>query len=171
MADFYVESSTTGAYFLPMEERVARLEGEMRDVKSLLFRLEPMIIRIDATLTSTLPQLATRAEMASMRADITKEIADTRTDLAKEIADTRSDLAKDIADTRADLAKDIADTRADLTKDIADTRADLGKDISDLRVEMHQKLMDLPTKTYMWGILAVLITAYGSGLATLAVLK
>jgi hypothetical protein len=99
-----------------MEERVARLELDMRDVKSLLSRLEPMIIRIDATLTSTLPHLATRAEVS--------------------------------------------------------------KEISGLRIEMNQKLSEtnlklseLPTKTYMWGVLAVLIAAYGAGLAALAVLK
>jgi hypothetical protein len=92
-----------------MEDHVARLEGDVRDVKSLLSRLEPMIIRIDATLTSTLPHLA--------------------------------------------------------------TRADVGKDTSGLRIEMNQQLSELPTKTYMWGILAVLIAAYGAGLAALAVLK
>jgi len=36
----------------------------MRDVKATLARLEPMIGRIDATLTATLPHLATRAELA-----------------------------------------------------------------------------------------------------------
>ena len=33
------------------------------------------------------------------------------------------------------------------------------------------ELAELPTKTYMWGILAVLLTAYACGLAGLAVLK
>ena len=99
-----------------MEDRVALLEGDMQDVKSLLFRLEPLIIRIDATLTSTLPHLATRLEVAAVRSDV-------------------------------------------------------NKDISGLRLEMNQKLSDLPTKTYMWGILGMLIAAYGAGLAALAVLK
>ena len=99
-----------------MEDRVALLEGDMQDVKSLLFRLEPLIICIDATLTSTLPHLATRAAVAAVRSDV-------------------------------------------------------NKDISGLRLEMNQKLSDLPTKTYMWGILGMLIAAYGAGLAALAVLK
>jgi hypothetical protein len=116
MADFYVESSTSEAYFLGVEDRAGRLEGDMQDVKSLLSRLEPMIIRIDATLTSTLPHLATRLEVAAVRSDVTK-------------------------------------------------------DISGLRLEMNQKLSDLPTKTYMWGILGVLIGAHGAGLAASAVLK
>ncbi len=77
----------------------------MRDVKSTLSRLEPLIIRIDATLTSTLPHLATRAELANLRS------------------------------------------------------------------EMNEKFGDVPTKTYLWGLIGVLITAYAAGLAALAVLK
>jgi hypothetical protein len=99
-----------------MEERVARLEEDMKDVKSLLSRLEPVIIRIDATLTSTLPHLATRVE----------------------------------------VGRAVSDLRVEM---------------SSLRVEMNQKLSDLPTRTYMWGILGVLITAYGAGLAALAVIR
>ena len=33
------------------------------------------------------------------------------------------------------------------------------------------ELADKPGKAYLWGVLAVLITAYGAGLAALAVLK
>lgn len=88
----------------------------MKDVKSLLSRLEPVIIRIDATLTSTLPHLATRVE----------------------------------------VGRAVSDLRVEM---------------SSLRVEMNQKLSDLPTRTYMWGILGVLITAYGAGLAALAVIR
>jgi hypothetical protein len=40
-------------------------------------------------------------------------------------------------------------------------------DIAELRTELAEK----PSKTYMWGVLAVLLTAYGCGLAALAVLK
>lgn len=76
-----------------MEARVARLEEDVRDVKAVLARIEPMIIRIDATMTATLPTLATKAELA-----------------------------------------------------------------------------EKPSKTYMWGILGVLITAYAAGLAAMAVI-
>ena len=99
-----------------MEDRVAKLEGDMQDVKSVLSRLEPVIIRIDATLTATLPHLATRAEVHS------------------EVSGLRSE-------------------------------------ISELRIDMTRKLADLPTKTYMWAVLAVLIAAYGAGLAGLAIIK
>ena len=55
MSEFSVEADGRGPYPLAMEDRVARLEEDMRDVKSVLSRLEPMIVRIDATLTATLP--------------------------------------------------------------------------------------------------------------------
>ena len=78
---------------------------EMREVKAILGRLEPMLIRMGARLKATLPHLATKAELA------------------------------------------------------------------DSRSEMRGALADKPSKTYMWGILGVLLTAYACGLAGLAVLR
>ncbi len=106
----------------------------MQEVKSVLSRLEPMIVRIDATLTATLPNLATKAEVANLRSDMTREISGLRTE-------------------------------------IGSLRTDTGKEIAALRTEMIARFADVPTKTYLWGILGVLITAYGSGLAALAILK
>jgi hypothetical protein len=37
--------------------------------------------------------------------------------------------------------------------------------------EQDAKLAAMPSKTYMWGILGVLLTAYACGLAALAILK
>lgn len=50
-----------------MEARVARLEQDMREVKAMLWRLEQIIVRIDTVITSTRPQLATKAELADLR--------------------------------------------------------------------------------------------------------
>ena len=44
-------------------------------------------------------------------------------------------------------------------------------EVADLRTEMVAGFADKPGKTYMWGILAVLLIAYACGLAGLAVLK
>jgi chromosome segregation ATPase len=44
-------------------------------------------------------------------------------------------------------------------------------EVAELRTEMVAGFADMPGKTYMWGILAVLLTAYACGLAGLAVLK
>ncbi len=69
-----------------MEERVARLELDMRDVKSVLSRLEPMIIRIDATLSSTLPHLATRAE-------VSQEISGLRVEMNQKLSEMNEKLS------------------------------------------------------------------------------
>ena len=37
--------------------------------------------------------------------------------------------------------------------------------------QLEVKLAEKPGKTYMWGVLAALLTAYACGLAALAVLK
>jgi hypothetical protein len=98
MPDIPVAGPAGGPYDRGMEARITRLEDDMRDVKSAVVRLEATTIEIKAMLAATLPHLATKAELAQLRAD-------------------------------------------------------------------------LPSKTYMWGILAVLLTAYACGLAGLAVLK
>jgi hypothetical protein len=88
-----------------METRVTRLEEDMRDVKSAIGRLEATTLEIKVMLAATLPHLATKAEVADLKGDLTAALA------------------------------------------------------------------DKPGKTCMWGVLAVLLTAYACGLAALAVLK
>jgi hypothetical protein len=95
-----------------VDERVSRVEENIRNMKSSVARLEDTtnrleiaIVRMEAKLDATLPHLATKAEVAELRADMVAGFA------------------------------------------------------------------DKPGKTYMWGILAVLLTAYACGLASLAVLK
>jgi len=84
-----------GPYYDPlMEARVSRLEEEMREEKAARARLEAAVLRVETILTTTLPHLATKADLA-----------------------------------------------------------------------------EKPSKTYMWGILGVLLTAYACGLAALAVLR
>jgi hypothetical protein len=51
--------------------------------------------------------------------------------------------------------------------DLADVRTELKEDIAEIKVSLAEK----PGRTYMWGILAVLLTAYACGLAGLAVLR
>jgi hypothetical protein len=44
-------------------------------------------------------------------------------------------------------------------------------EVAELRTEMVAGFADKPGKTYMWGILTVLLTAYACGLAGLAIVK
>ena len=45
-------------------DRLDHLERDVREIKTTLARLEPMIIRIDERLVAELPHLATKAELA-----------------------------------------------------------------------------------------------------------
>ncbi len=62
---------------------------------------------------------------------------------------------------------DLAELRTETKTDYADLKTELKSDIARLEVA----LADKPGKTYLWAILAVLLTAYACGLAGLAVLK
>lgn len=143
----------------------------MRDVKVVLSRLEPMIVRMDAVITSTLPQLATKAELGEVRAALQQEIAATRSEVGQEIAATRNELKQEIAETRSELKQEIAETRSDLKQEIGATRSGSQQETSDLRTALRVGLARMPGRTYMWGILTALIAAYAAGLAALAMLR
>ncbi len=101
MPDSPLDRHLPGPYDPGMEQRVSRLEDDMREMKASIVRLESSVhdvrqstARIEAMFAATVPHLATKADLA-----------------------------------------------------------------------------DKPTKTYLWGVLAVLLTSYASGLAALAILK
>jgi hypothetical protein len=70
-----------------LEDRLDRLEGDVHDIKGMLARLEPMIIRIDerlqhvasqaavAAIKATLTHLATKAEMTTGFATLGNAVA------------------------------------------------------------------------------------------------
>ena len=76
MPDIHVENAGAQPYDPRMEACVARLEEDMREVKGILARIEPMIIRIDAVIGATLPTLATKADIADLRSELRSELAD-----------------------------------------------------------------------------------------------
>jgi hypothetical protein len=69
----------------------------------------------------------------------------------------------------ARLETSVAEIKAMLTATLPHlaTKAE----VAGLRTDMVAGFADKPGKTYMWGILAVLLTAYACGLAGLAILK
>jgi len=70
MPDTPVEPPGGTPYDPHLELRVSRLEDDMREMRSVLGQIVPMLARIDATLTGTLPHLATRAELSELRAEL-----------------------------------------------------------------------------------------------------
>jgi hypothetical protein len=124
-----------------LEARVTRLETDVGDMKSVLGQLVPMLVRIETMLSSTLPHLATKAELADLRTEMHTEIGGLRSELHTEIAGVRGE----VGDLRAEMHTEIGSLRADLA--------------------------DKPGKVYLWGVMTALVASYAAGLAALAVLK
>lgn len=117
MPDAPVADTPPPPYDPRLESRVSRLEEDVRELKGANSRLEAMVMdvresvaRIEATLTATLPHLATKAEMA-------------------EVLKTLPHLA-----TKEELA-------------------------------------DKSGKAYLISLMAIVLAAYGAGLAALSLLK
>jgi hypothetical protein len=75
-----------------------------------------------------------------------------------------------------DDMRDMRTTMSRLDISVAEIKAMLAATLPHLApkaelAELRAELADKPGKTYMWGILAVLITAYAAGLAALAIVR
>jgi len=68
-----------------LEARVARLESDVSEIRSILNRLAPRIDEMYGFLTAKLSELATKAELTSLRPELRSEIADLRNELRLEI--------------------------------------------------------------------------------------
>ena|SRR5947199_1604490 len=69
MPDTPVEREPTPPSPPGLEWRVSRLEEEMREVKATLAQILSIVVRIEATL----PHLATKAELAELRAELAEK--------------------------------------------------------------------------------------------------
>lgn len=134
-----------------LEFRVGRLEQDMGDVKSILGQMVPLIVRIDATLTATLPHLATKAELQSAFGTLDGKIG--------AVVGSIGTLDGKIGSLDGKIGS--------LDGKIGDLRSEMHGELGKLRAELAEK----PSKTYLWMVLGVLIMAYAAGLAGLAVLK
>jgi len=134
-----------------LEFRVGRLEQDMGDVKSILGQMVPLIVRIDAALTATLPHLATKAELQSAFGTLDGKIG--------AVVGNIGTLDGKIGSLDGKIGS--------LDGKIRDLRSEMHGELGKLRAELAEK----PSKTYLWMVLGVLIMAYAAGLAGLAVLK
>jgi|SRR6266566_3527054 len=58
-----------------LEAAVEHIERDVADMKGVLSRLAAVVDRMDGILQAMVPTLATKAELANLRADLTAEIA------------------------------------------------------------------------------------------------
>jgi lysylphosphatidylglycerol synthetase-like protein (DUF2156 family) len=94
MPDTPVEATSHGPYDPGIEVRVTRLEDDVREMKGTLTQLLPLLTRIDATLSSTLPHIPTKAELADLRLELTSALSATRSELVGMIGELRASVAE-----------------------------------------------------------------------------
>ena len=73
----------------------------------------------------------------------------------------------ELSDMRAEMRVEGANMQAGWKGELAQLRTE----VADMRADLKTGLADKPSKTYMWGVLTALLTAYACGLAALAILK
>ena len=88
MPDTPIDRPQPPPYDPDHEARISRLEDDMREVKSTLGQMLPVLVRIDATLSATLPHLATKAEVADLRTEMKSDFAELRVQLAEKPSKT-----------------------------------------------------------------------------------
>jgi hypothetical protein len=69
MPDTPVEQRRDDPYHPGLEPRVSRLEDDVHEIKATMRNLEQIVVRIEATL----PHLATKADLAELRADLAEK--------------------------------------------------------------------------------------------------
>jgi hypothetical protein len=138
MPDTPVEATSHGPYDPGIEVRVTRLEDDVREMRGTLTQLVPVLTRIDATLSSTLPHLATKAELADLRLELTSALSATRSETASEFSAVRSEMASAFSTTRSEAANtrsELVEMIAELRSEASDTKAALIGIIAELRSE------------------------------------
>ena len=147
MPDTPIAMPERGPYDPSVEQRFSRLEEDVRDLKAIAVSIDGRFANFDArfaSLDARFANLDSRFDRFEAR---TTRVEEALIELKTMFAATLPHLA-----TKADLA---------------DVRTELKEDIAEIKVSLAEK----PGRTYMWGILAVLLTAYACGLAGLAVLR
>ncbi|WP_299439120.1 hypothetical protein [uncultured Rhodospira sp.] len=138
-----------------MDERVGRLEVDMRDVKAVLNdTVVPVLARIDERLNHT----ATKAELQGVRADLDGKIADLDhkmdgklNDLERTIDGKLTDLEGRWNDKLANLEGRLSGTLTDLEGRWNDKLAGLEVRWNDRLTDLHVRLAEKPGKGFIVG--------------------
>jgi hypothetical protein len=118
-----------------MEARVARLEGDMSEVKGLLYnQVLPLLHRIDERLNHT----ATKADVANIVADLKAENAQTRSDLSLSINQLRSDVSTEFGQFRGEVSNEFGKFRSEVAKEFSEVRAETSTEFANVRTEIAE---------------------------------
>jgi hypothetical protein len=163
MPDTPVEPKNDDPYHPDLRVRVSRLEDDVHDVKATMGQLVLLVTEMKATLDATLPHLATKAELADMRTEMKADMAQFSQEMKADMAQLRQDVTAEVSDHRLETAAEFAAVR----QATSELRVVMTSEFAAFRAGLAEK----PSKTYMWGVLTALLTAYACGLAALAILK
>jgi chromosome segregation ATPase len=158
--------------------------AELADVRTGLADVRTEVAQVRSEVAQV------RTEVAEVKTDVAQvktEVSQVKTDVAQvstevahvktEISQVRTEVAQvrsEVAESRLTAKADIAELRLATTTEISQLRVAIQTELGEVKdglADVRVALAEKPSKTYMWGILAALLTAYACGLAALAVLK
>lgn len=108
-------------------------------------------------LEASYEHVATKADIANLRAELKGDIASLRAELKGDIANFRTELKDDIASSKGELKGDIASVRDELKGDIGSLRTDFVSFQSEIRGAVRTMLRILVIAISILGILVSLI--------------
>jgi multidrug efflux pump subunit AcrA (membrane-fusion protein) len=100
--------------------------------------------------------LATKADLAQLRADLQQQIAELRADLQQQIAELGADLQQQIAELGADLQQQIAAVRSDLQQQIAALRGDIQRDIAETKADILKWMFGMIAGAVIINVMAII---------------
>jgi chromosome segregation ATPase len=155
-AEFNVEERT-----IRLEERVGFIQAEITEMKADYRHLDAKVdatrddvagvkasvtaLHIEmkdgfASVDRRMCELATKAELATTRIELSGKIDATRGDLSERIDATKAELSERIGTTKAELSERIDTTKAELSERIDATKAELSGRIDATRTELSEKI-------------------------------
>lgn len=161
-----------------MDARVTRLENDMGEVRAILSRMEPMIVRIDAQM----PFLATKEELASLRGESKEELASFRGAFKEELASMRGESKEELASFRGEFKEELALLRGEFKGELASLRGEFKEELASFRGEFRTDIATLqggimtelahkPTRAAMWtmgiALFGLVVAAMAAGAAYL----
>ncbi len=107
---------------------------------------------VETVRVAVIEGVATKADVAGLRAEVAPEISELRAEMKSEFSDVRAEMRSEFSDVRAEMKSEFSDVRAEMKSEFSDVRAE----ISDVRAEMAKLEMRMIRTIY--GVGAALLT-------------
>ena len=126
-----------------MEARVARLEEDMSEVKSLLYnQMLPLLHRIDERLNHTV----TKADLNNMVADLRAENAQTRVDLTLSMNQLKNEVGTEISQFKNEVTAEFGKVRGEIDQLRTEVKTEINEFRADVKTEINEFRADVKTE-------------------------